>query len=225
MLARSLNSRITPKYRAAVEKRVYSDAVLVGIPDASVFQRGEKLDQSRTATETLSEPLTVNLPVTEEVQERYLEIRDVGTGRVVTVVEVLSPKNKRPGEGMVKYDSKRQKILNSTAHLVEIDLLRTGEPKQVVGGIPSDYRILVSRALQRPAAELYAFNLRDALPRFSLPLQQGDEEPILDLNGTLDQVYKDAALELAIDYTQQPIPPVSEDGFCLDSNPTIDNTF
>lgn len=34
----SLNPSLVPKYRAAVEKRVYLDALLVGIPDASVFQ-------------------------------------------------------------------------------------------------------------------------------------------------------------------------------------------
>jgi hypothetical protein len=37
----------------------------------------------------------VTVPLTEEITERYLEIREVKTGRVVTVVEVLSPKNKR----------------------------------------------------------------------------------------------------------------------------------
>jgi hypothetical protein len=40
VLARSLNAIITPKYRAAVEKRVYSDTLLVGIPDVSVLQKG-----------------------------------------------------------------------------------------------------------------------------------------------------------------------------------------
>ncbi len=38
-LARSLNPSLVPKYRATVEKRVYLDALLVGIPDASVFQQ------------------------------------------------------------------------------------------------------------------------------------------------------------------------------------------
>jgi Protein of unknown function (DUF4058) len=37
-LARMLNPVLAPKYRAAVEKRVYSDAILVGIPDVAVFQ-------------------------------------------------------------------------------------------------------------------------------------------------------------------------------------------
>lgn len=152
----------------------------------------------------------VTVPITEETQERYLEIRDVGTGTVVTVLEVLSPKNKRSGEGRTKYDAKRQNLLNSTANLVEIDLLRTGEPKLVAGAVPSDYRILVSRATQRPTAELYPFSLREPIPHFLLPLQQEDDEPVIDLNWGLEQVYVEAALDLTIDYTQQPIPPISD---------------
>jgi Protein of unknown function (DUF4058) len=130
VLARTLNAVI---YRAAVEKRVYSDSLLVGIPDVSVFQRGTEAAEFPRTTATLSEPLVVTVPVVEETQERFLEIREVGTGTVVTVVEVLSPKNKRSGEGKVKHDAKRQAVLNSTANLVEIDLLRTGEPKPMAG--------------------------------------------------------------------------------------------
>lgn len=165
VLARSLNAVITPKYRAAVEKRVYADSLLVGIPDVSVFQRG-----------------------TEAAEQRA-------------------------GEGKVKYDAKRQTVLNSTAHLVEIDVLRTGKPKPMAGGVASDYRILVSRANRRPAAELYPFNLREALPRFLLPLCAGDQEPVVDLHSILEQVHKEAALNLAINYTQPPIPPISNDDF------------
>jgi Protein of unknown function (DUF4058) len=212
VLARSLNSLITPKYRAAVEKRVYSDVLLVGIPDVAIVQQ-QGTNTPETAVETLSRPLMVNVPITEEVQERYLEIRDVAAGVVVTVLEVLSPKNKRVGEGSVKYDIKRQKILSSTASLVEIDLLRTGEPKPLSVSPSSHYRVLVSRADRRPTAELYPFNLRDKMPQFALPLRSGDQEPVLDLKSVLEQVYEEAALGLAIDYTQQPVPPVSVDDF------------
>ena len=213
VLARSLNAVITPKYRAAVEKRVYADSLLVGIPDVSVFGAGTEAAQAQRTTATLSEPLVVTVPIVEETQERFLEIREVGTGTVVTVVEVLSSKNKRAGEGKVKYNAKRQTVLNSMAHLVEIDLLRTGEPKPMAGGVASDYRILVSRANRRPVAELYPFNLPEALPRFLLPLRPGDQEPVVDLQDVLEQVYQEAALELAIDYTQPPVPPVSDDDF------------
>ena len=213
VLARSLNAVITPKYRAAVEKRVYADSLLVGIPDVSVVQRSTEAANPNLAIATLSQPVTVTVPIAADVQERFLEIREVGTESVVTVVEVLSPKNKRAGEGKAKYDAKRQTVLNSMAHLVEIDLLRTGEAKPMSGGVASDYRILVSRANRRPAAELYPFNLRDSLPRFLLPLRPGDQEPVVDLHIILQQVYAEAALELAIDYSQPPVPPVSDDDF------------
>jgi hypothetical protein len=57
------------------------------------------------------------------------------------------------------------------------------------------------------------FNLQDPLPRFLLPLRLGDAEPIMDLQTILEQVYQEAALDLATDYSIQPIPPVSDINF------------
>jgi Protein of unknown function (DUF4058) len=48
-LARSLNPQLTPKYRAAVEKRVYTDTILVGIPDVSVFSKSKTRADLATA--------------------------------------------------------------------------------------------------------------------------------------------------------------------------------
>lgn len=77
------------------EKRVYLDALLVGIPDASVFQQNPEANRpSIVTTGVLNKPIRVTLPLTEEITEPYLEIRQVKTGRVVIVVEVLSLKNK-----------------------------------------------------------------------------------------------------------------------------------
>ncbi|PSB07221.1 hypothetical protein C7B76_28345 [filamentous cyanobacterium CCP2] len=210
-LARSLNPVLTPKYRAAVEKRIYSDTVLVGISDLSIFRSGENNTQL-TTTQTLSQPIKVNVPITEEVRESYLEIRHVGTGQVITVIEVLSPKSKRAGEG-TQYAKKRRKALGSLSHLVEIDLLRGGEPQPIAGQVQSDYRILVSRAESRPEAELYPFNWREPIPPFHLPLCPGDQEPIIDLEDILNAIYDEAALDLAIDYSKQPLPPLSDADF------------
>jgi hypothetical protein len=79
--------------------------------------------------------------------------------------------------------------------------------------IRSHYRILVSRANLRPEAELYPFNLREAIPQFLLPLQSGDEEPVVNLSEVLGEVYQEAALDLAIDYSVQSIPALSEGDF------------
>jgi Protein of unknown function (DUF4058) len=212
-LARTLNVGLLPKYRAAVEKRVYEESILVGIPDVSIVRQAAMVQPPRqsTATLTLSDPILVELPQLELTIERYLEVRDVASGEVVTVVEVLSPSNKRSGEGRDQYLAKRKKLLSSSVHLVEIDLLRGGEPMPMRSPVTSDYRVLVSRLEQRSIAELYAFNLRDQLPCFLLPLRNDDPEPIVDLNIVMDVVVQSAGLEFAIDYDQAIVPTLKAD--------------
>ncbi len=64
------------------------------------------------------------IPMQTEITERYLEVREMKTDRVITVIELLSPKNKRSGQGREAYEKKRRAILSSETHLIEIDLLR-----------------------------------------------------------------------------------------------------
>ena len=146
------------------------------------------------------------------MKQGYLEVREVTTSEVVTVIEILSPINQRSGEGRQKYENKRNKILGISTHLVEINLLRRGEPMLVYhNNIPTHYRILFSRGDCRPQANLYAFNLQDIIPLFSLPLKSGDREPLVDLQLLLSNVYDQASYDLAIDYTQEPVPPLLEE--------------
>ena len=73
-------------------------------------------------------------------------------------------------------------MLASYTHLIEIDLLRSGNPMPIQGSeVTTDYRILISRENRRPTAQLYAFNVQDCIPVFALPLKLGDIEPIWDL--------------------------------------------
>ena len=99
------------------------------------------------------------------------------TKQVVTAIETLSPVNKRNGEGRITYLKKRQSILGSLTNLVEIDLLRSWEAMTVLNNsIKSDYLVLVTRSARRLFAELYAFNIRNFLPVFLLPLREKDVE-------------------------------------------------
>ncbi|MUG93424.1 DUF4058 family protein [Scytonema sp. UIC 10036] len=211
-IADALDDRLSRDYRVAVEKRVYlseaEESVLVGIPDVSVTASVPKKTQATTSA-TMVQPVNIEIPIAEEVQERFLEIREGNTGTVITTIEVLSPKNKRTGEGRSTYLQKRQKILTSATHLIEIDLLRGGEPLPMIGAIPSDYRILISRSPQRPKAQLYAFNLRQPIPAFPIPLRPEEPEPLLELQPLLHRVYDRARLELAIDYNTPCIPKLS----------------
>jgi Protein of unknown function (DUF4058) len=219
MIAESLVPKLRPKYRVGIEKRIYQtidhESLLVGIPDVTFGRSTSTPVRDISTVAVVSppiKPINVNLPMPEEVREGYLEVREVGTGEVVTVIEVLSPKNKRAGEGRKAYLSKRQQILGSSTHLVEIDLLRGGKSMPILGNeIPADYRILVSRSHTRPKAELYPFNLQEPIPSFPLPLRQGDTEPLLDLQILINEIYERAGLDLAIDYNNsEPIPGLLE---------------
>ena len=179
-----------------------------------IQQRQKKSStKNKVATATLpvqGESVTVKLPVPEEKKEAYLEIREVATGYVVTTIEVLSPTNKRTGKGRDAYEEKRRDVLSTPTHLVEIDLLRTGRPMQILSEIPkTDYRILVARGNRRPLAEVFGFNLQQQIPQFLLPLKSGDEEPLVDLQSLLAQVYEQAGFDLAIDYSIEPVPALN----------------
>jgi len=151
------------------------------------------------------------VPIPETISEGYLEVQEVGTGEVVTALEIISPKNKREGEGRDAYKKKRQEVLGSATNLVEIDLLRGGKQMPVFGNnIESDYSILVSRDDRRPQADLYAFNLPEVIPSFPLPLQSPDVEPVVDLQRLLNEIYDQSGYDLVIDYSKNPEPPLSE---------------
>ena len=216
-IAIAIQPQLGPKYRVAIEKRTYlsdgEDLVLVGIPDVSILSQRALLTQSFTTTLPVeAESVTVILPVPEEIRQGYLEIREVGTGYVITVIEVLSPTNKRPGKGREAYEEKRRQVLSSPTHLVEIDLLRDGKPMRILSETQQkDYRILVAQRNRRPQAQLYGFGIRQQIPRFPLPLQSGDIEPVVDLQSLLFELYAQAGFDLAVDYCLEPVPPLNEE--------------
>lgn len=216
-IADDLSEHLSDKYRVAIEKRTYfsgeDDSLLVGIPDVTVLSKQVELSQFSTTATLIPpvEPSTVILPLTKEVQERYLEIREVATGAVITAIEILSPKNKRAGEGRQAYERKRSQVLASLTHLVEVDLLRGGQPLPILGATKSDYRIIVSWSDHRPSAQLYAFSVRQEIPSFSVPSQTDEEEPLLNLQGILARVYERGRYHLAINYIEPAQPLLAED--------------
>jgi Protein of unknown function (DUF4058) len=214
-IADTIEVNIPPQYRVAIEQRTYisddSDSLLVGIPDVTVFSK-KVAPQQHSSSDTqisTSEGMTVMIPMVENITEKYLEIIEIATGFVITTIEILSPKNKRSGEGRKAYELKRKKVLASLSNLVEIDLLRSGKPMPVFGEIAAaDYRIILSRSEFRPQATLYGFSVREAIPPFLLPLQSEDKEPIVDLQSLLHGIYNRARYYLTIDYNQEPVPPL-----------------
>ncbi|WP_026073086.1 DUF4058 family protein [Nodosilinea nodulosa] len=211
-IADDLTPQVAPKYRVSIEERVYTTTEplpLVGIADVAVAQRQIDPNVAQT-TAQLIEPRRVQVPLPVEVTERFLEVRLVQTNAVVCLIEVLSPSNKRPGDGRTAYETKRQKILGSATNLVEIDLLRSGSPMPLGDLERKPYSILVSRSAERPNAELYEFDLPEPSPSFPVPLQPDDPEPIVNLQRLINDLYSRARLDLAIGYAQPVKPELSE---------------
>lgn len=221
-IADELGPLVQPTYRVAVEQRTYLAMVArdetIIIPDIAVANGGDE-GPSRAAqasqAQASAEPgvFIAELPMPEEITERYLEIRDVVTNDVVTSIEVLLPTNKHSGEGRRLYEEKRLRVLGSMTHLIEIDLLRTGSPMpmQTPEAFPFDYSIIVSRAYQRPKAEVRLFRVRQPIPAFPVPLRREEPEPTLELNRVFHDLYDRAGYGLVIDYSRPPNPPLRHD--------------
>lgn len=211
----ALAPRLAPLYYVGLERRVYLLSpdlpVFVGRPDIALTPHSPAYPASPLPLAEAA-VLEVDVPMLDEASESYLEIREVPSGKVVTIVEVLSPVNKLNPDGREKYEDKRVQVFNTRTNLVEIDLLRAGEPMPIVGqSVISDYRILVARGRKRPHAQLYAFNVRQPIPAFSLPLRPGEQEPEVDLNIILHELYARVRFDLLLDYAQPPTPPLREE--------------
>jgi hypothetical protein len=150
------------------------------------------------------------VPVADEVEECYLEVRDVESGTLVTLLELLSPGNKLHRRGREDYLVKRQEVFATRTSFVEVDLLREGEPMPVEGPRhAADYRILVRRGSEGRKARLHLFSVRDPVPAVGVPLLPGDAEPELRVGDVLHGVYERARLDLRLDYSKDPVPPLA----------------
>ena len=211
-----LSPRIAPDFVARLEQRTYilqqDNLIFLGRPDVAVATGLSPQLLVGEANPIGEGVLEVDLTYHDPLDESYLEIRDVKTRTVVTVIEVLSPANKVDIEGRRQYIQKRRNVLSTLTSFVEIDLLRAGEPMDIPAQRrSSDYRILVSRGFERYRSHLYFFGMRQTIPSISIPLLPGMEEPLLDLNRLLHDLYSRARFDLTLDYSQSPVPPLGEE--------------
>jgi hypothetical protein len=147
----------------------------------------------------------------QEFPQGYIEIRSIGEGEVVTVIEVISPSNKTPGHGRDSYLQKQDEVLATSVNLVEFDLLRGGlhtlaAPAELLR--PAHYRVCIRPGDQRRRFCISDFSVRDPLVPVSIPLHPGKEPVVLDLPGVLARCYEVGSYAAQIDYTQPPDPPL-----------------
>lgn len=186
-----------------------NDRRLLGRSDISAASDGSSEAGPNPSTATISAPVVGHVELEFDLErESSIEIRDRESQRLVTVIELLSPANKRPGGDREAFLAKRREILNSDVHLIEIDLLR-GWQQMPVADLPEcDYCVMVSRSESRPAVGLWPFRLRDELPKIPVPLSRSDEEVELDLSAAFRTAFDSAEYGRYI-YRGTPDPPLS----------------
>ncbi|MEW5985329.1 MAG: DUF4058 family protein [Chloroflexota bacterium] len=214
-IARQLAPKLRPRYLALMTERfvmeiqdsvsittasLYPD---VGVVEAWPVPSGG--DQAVVATA----PLHLRTVMPTPVPHLTVEIRDAAERRLVTAIEVLSLTNKR-GEGRDEYLTKRQRILLGSAHLLEIDLLRSGQRVPMREKLPdAPYFVFLSRAEKRPLTEVWPIALHESLPTVPVPLLPEDPDAPLDLQAAFTTVYNSVGYDLAVDYTHPPEIPLS----------------
>lgn len=210
-IARQLAPKVRPKYMVRPVERfvveVFDDFELshgniypdVGIAEAKTAYRVE--DEGKR-------PLRLATFMPTKVPHVTIEIKHVVDGQLVTAVEVISPTNKR-GEGYRQYLAKRELILASDTHLLEIDLLRMGRRVPMRDPLPdTPYFVFLSRAQKRPYLDVWPIQLDEPLPTIPIPLLPDDPDVFLDLQLALTTLYDEFGYDLSVDYSQPPEIPL-----------------
>jgi len=218
----ALQPQVRPALLARIDERLVVESEFAGdrsiYPDVKVVEsRGYGLPQRGESNVAVIEPLVVRV-VGEEPTEGFIQIVDPSTGgKLVTVIEFLSPANKFPGSGQKQYLQKQNKLSEANVSLVEIDLLHSSAwvlqaPLRVVP--PSHrtpYRVCVKRGWMAGEWELYRMPIQKRLLQIKIPLREKDKDAVLDLQALIDLTYQNGAYD-QIDYKSElEIPDMSAD--------------
>jgi hypothetical protein len=233
-----LNQALPEPYYARMEARVElgvardDDGGEVIVPDVSVAMSPRQMGADRPGAggvAVLDRPRREVSPgqalegPAGRVRHPFVEIRDAKNGhKLVTLIEILSPTNKRTGPDREAYERKQGEVLGSDASLIEIDLLRSGRRvlanDDLVILVGARARrpgslVMVSRAWRRVNAGLgyhaYVFGLREWMPCVPVPLREGEAEVPLDLQYAFNRMYDAGPYRRSVDYSRPPEVPLS----------------
>ncbi len=210
-LQRQLVDQLPSRYLIEVEKGVRADDLILGRrdfyrPDALILERtpAPPREPIRVAPYQVTTP-SVFTPL-DEVKPRTLTIRDSLSQELVTAIEVLSPANKS-GAGLEEYRKKRAAFLRNSVHLVELDLLRGGTPPYSDPNWPEGtYRVQTIDAIERTIS-FWSIKLADPLPVVTVPLLPSDPSLILNLQVTVEEVFRYSTYDRSINYQPDQLQP------------------
>ena len=215
-IARQLAPKLRPKYIVRTMRRFITEmpedvAISTGdiYPDVGVADTQPNRGPIAADVVVAPAPLELTTLIPARIPDVTIEIRDVDQRALVTAIEVLSPANKR-GEGYQDYLRKRHRILVSTTHLIEVDLLRVGRRVPMREALPDvPYFIFLSRSERRPIIQAWPICLNMALPVIPVPLLAGDDDVELNLQDAFTGVYDALGYDLSTDYTRPPTVSLS----------------
>jgi hypothetical protein len=213
-----LMPQLAPKYVALLAKRYVMSRPALAIsdiptekvlyPDVNGLATTSDMPAAPASTVTITPPAG-EYPnvIAEEVPVVWVEIRDVAERRLVTVIEIISPVNKF-GEGFDDYLHRRDLLLLTQTHILEIDLLRRGKRLPFRHPLPpAPYYIFLSRTERRPNTQFWTVSLRQPLPVIPAPLLSPDPDASVDLQAALDACFELVGYERLLDYAAAPPPP------------------
>lgn len=215
VIGEMLIAQVAPQYAVRVEERVYiaddddPDVRRLIAPDIFLVQRPSAVSPSPTDTATATPPTIIERLPALEARDRYLTIYDRRSRELVATIEVLSPWNKARGtRGRTEFLAKREAVFSTRTHWIEIDLLRMGERPEEVAG-QSDYYALLRRGDGAGRLAVWYVDLRDPLPRITVPLRDPHPDVVLDLQGAIATIYARARYADDVDYSLPvPLPPL-----------------
>jgi hypothetical protein len=217
ILAEQLSPLLAPKYVAELQTQIVVDLLQdeevetsFRLPDVTIVQPAGSMFDPMAASAVTPIPVRLAVPMALPTRLVSIYIRQRQGDKVVVVIELLSPINKRPGDKRREYLEKRAAFLAAPFHLVEIDLLRRWPRMPLEGRRPrSDYLAMVVNMYERPACDVWPISLRQPLPVLPIPLLRPDPAVSLDIGQALRTAYQRARYDLRIDYGQPPDPPLS----------------
>jgi hypothetical protein len=126
---------------------------------------------------------------------------------LVTVIEILSPTNKKE-PGRTDYRAKMDQFCRAGVQVVEIDLLLEGERPAMEEALPiGDYFAFVTRKDKYPLCEVFAWSIRRKIPNIPIPLNPEDGDVILDLTAAFETTFERAGYGRDLQY-DVPLPSV-----------------
>ncbi len=143
----------------------------------------------------------------DALEERYcyLEIINLKTDKLISVIEVMTPTIKIGTMNRGSYLDACRKHIESGVNVIELDLLRAG--KRLLGSaLPScDYCAIVCRKSRSTEAHVWPVELRQTLPTIPIPLTSEAPEVELDLQAVLHRIYDEGGYGHRI-YRRSPVP-------------------